>query len=124
VEQSSEDSVGCEVLWSAGGVTLSGDIDAVNASVIEQRIRALLGAAEVVVDCRAVTFLDVAGLRMLAQVGISAIARGAVLRLRCSRAMTETFNVCGMRELPGLQLELELELELELDDHDSPGSLR
>jgi anti-anti-sigma regulatory factor len=86
----------------------------VNAPMIEQRIRALLGGGNVVVDCRVVAFLDVAGLRMLARVGIAAVTAGTVLRLRCSPAMMEMLNVCGVRELPGL--------ELDLDDHDGPGA--
>ena len=71
-------------------------------------------------DCRDVTFLDVGGLRMLARVGAAATAAGAVVRLRCSPAVTETLSVCGLREIPGLVLDL----DLDLDDHDSPGSLR
>jgi len=116
MEQRSEDSTGCEVGWSAECVAVSGEIDSANAPVIEQRIRGILSAGDVVVDCRAVTFLDVAGLRMLARMGDAAVALGAVVRLHCSPAVTETLNVCGVRELPGVVLNP--------DDHDSPGSLR
>nr|WP_296065374.1 STAS domain-containing protein [uncultured Actinoplanes sp.] len=95
---------------------MSGEIDAATAPVIEQRVRGLLSAGDVVVDCRAVTFLDVAGLRMFARIGDAAVTTGAVMRLLCSPAVIETFDVCGVRELPGVVLNP--------DDHDSPGSLR
>src|SRR3954469_1470441 len=107
MERRSEDVTGREVVWSGGCITVSGDIDSANAPVIEQQMCALLGAGSVVVDCRAVTFLAVAGLRMLAQLGVAAIAVGAVVHLRCSRCVTETFSLCGMRELPGLVLDLD-----------------
>jgi anti-anti-sigma factor len=116
MERRSEDSAGREVVRSAEGVTLSGDIDEANVPEIERRLCAVLEAGDVVVDGRAVTFLDVAGLRMLARVGVAAAAAGAVVRMRCSPAMTETFNVCGVRELPGLKM------EREWDDHDGAGS--
>ena len=116
MERRPEDSTGCEVAWSVGYITVSGEIDAANAAVIERRIRALINAGDVVVDCSAVTFLDVAGLRVLARTGVAAIDAGVVVRLRCSPAVTETLEVCGMRELPGVVLDL--------DDDDTPGSLR
>jgi anti-anti-sigma factor len=116
MDRRSEDATGCQVGWPARCFTVSGEIDSVNAPMIEGRIRAFLSAGDVVVDCRAVTFLDVAGLRMLARTGVAAIAAGAVVRLQCSPAVTETLDVCGMRELPGVVLDL--------DDDDSPGSLR
>jgi anti-anti-sigma factor len=116
MERSSEDAIDCEVVCSTGCITVSGEIDIANATVIGRRLRAHLTPRNVVVDCRAVSFLDVAGFRMFAQLGIEAIAAGAVVCVRCSPAMTETLNLCGMRDLPGLVLDR--------DDHDSPGDTR
>lgn len=105
MERHVEDLTGCEMAWSAGSITISGEIDAANAPVIEQRMRALLSAGNVVVDCRAVTFLDVAGLRMLAQLGVVATALSAVVRVLCSPTVTATVNLCGPHELCGLVLD-------------------
>jgi anti-anti-sigma factor len=114
MEWHSEQLAGCELAWSAGSITMSGEIDAADAPMIENVLRTLLGAGSFVVDCRAVTFIDVAGLRMIAQVGVAATAVGAVVGLHCSPAVTETLNLCGLHELPGLVLTR--------DDHDSAGS--
>jgi anti-anti-sigma regulatory factor len=113
MEQHTEDATGGEVERSPGGITVSGAIDIANATVIGERMCALLTSGKVVVDSRTVTFLDVAGVRMLARFGLAALARGAVVCVRCSSAITETLAVCGVRELPGLQL-----------DHGGPGSPR
>jgi anti-anti-sigma factor len=116
MERYSDDAVVCEVVCSDGRITVSGEIDIANATVIGRRLRALLTPGTVLVDCRAVSFIDVAGLRMFAELGGAARAAGAVVRVLCSPAMTETFDLCGLRELPGLMLDR--------DDHDSPGSPR
>jgi anti-anti-sigma factor len=114
MERHSEDATDCEVVYSTGCITMSGEIDIANATVTGRRMCAHLTPGNVVVDCRAVTFLDAAGLHMLAQLGVAAIAAGAVVSLRCSPAVTETLNLCDVRELPGLVLDR--------DDHESPGS--
>jgi len=116
MEQQTEVLTGCEVVWSVGCLTVSGEIDLANASVIEQRIRALLGTGNILVDCRAVTFLDVAGFRMLTRVGVAAIAADTIVRLRCSPRVLEMLQLCGVREIPGVVLDR--------DNHDGPGSLR
>jgi anti-anti-sigma factor len=116
MEQRTEVLTGCEVVWSVGCLTVSGEIDLANAPVIEQRIRALLGMGDIIVDCRAVTFSDVAGFRMLTRVGVAAIAADTVVRLRCSPGVLETLQLCGVREIPGVVLDR--------DNHDGPGSLR
>ena len=92
------------------------EIHLANAPVIEQRIRALLGMGNILVDCRAVTFLDVAGFRMFTRVGVAAIAADTIVCLRCSPRVLETLQLCGVREIPGVVLDR--------DNHDGPGSLR
>ena len=116
MKQQSEVLAGCEVEWSAGWIKVTGEIDVANAPVIELRIRALLEAGDVVVDCGPVTFVDVAALRMLARVGNAAAAVSTVVRLRCSPVITETLALFDPCELPGMVLDR--------DDFDSPGSLR
>jgi anti-anti-sigma factor len=116
MERHSEDAVDCEVVCFTGCITVSGEIDIANATVIGRRLRAHVAAGNVVADCRAVGFVDVAGLRMFARLGVAAIAAGTVVRVRCSPAITEMLYLCSVRELPGLVLER--------DDHDCPGSPR
>ena len=105
MERQSEVLADCEVVWSVGRIEVSGAIDVANAPVLGERMRALVGDGELVVDCRSVTFLDVAGFRMLAEVGAAALARGATVCLQCSPVVTEMLNLCGVRELPGVVLE-------------------
>ena len=114
MERQSEVLTGCEVVWSVGCLTISGEIDLANAPMIGQRIRALMGVEHVVVDCRAVTFLDVAGLRMFHRMGAAAVAADTVVRLRYSPVVTETLTLCGVREIPGVVLDQ--------DDHDGGGT--
>ncbi|MDI6105136.1 STAS domain-containing protein [Actinoplanes sp. NEAU-A12] len=96
---------GCEVVWSAGQIAVSGEIDVGNAEVIGERIRALLGPPVVTVDCAAVTFLDVAGMRMLARVGAAAAAVNTTVRLRRSPSVAETFALCNVDALPGIVMD-------------------
>jgi len=115
MEWRSEDATECEVVCSPGCIAVSGEIDIANATMIGRRIRARLTPGRVMVDCRAVTFVDVAGFRMLTELGIAAIAAGAVIYLRCSPAVMGMVHLFG-RPLPGLVLDR--------DDYDSPESLR
>jgi anti-anti-sigma factor len=112
----SEELTGGEVVWSAGCITVSGEIDSANARVIGRRMVALLIPGSIVVDCREVTFLDAAGLRMFADLGRAAIDVGAVVHLQSSPAVTETIKLCGVQELPGLVLDR--------DDADGPRTPR
>lgn len=114
MKRQSEIVAGCEVAWSPGWIVVSGAIDLANAPMLERRMRALIGPGQLLVDCRAVTFLDVAGLRMLAEVGAVALAAGTAVCLQCSPVVTEMLNLCGVRELPGVALEHE--------SQESPGS--
>jgi anti-anti-sigma factor len=116
MERQSEVLAGCEVVWSTGWIMVSGAIDLASAPALERRLRALVGPGELVVDCRSVTFLDVAGLRMLAGLGDLARAGGTTVCLHCSPEMTEMLTLCGVRELPGVALRPE--------NDDSPGSRR
>jgi anti-anti-sigma factor len=116
MKQQSEMLAGCEVAWSPGLITMSGVIDMANASAIERHMRGLIHSGDLVVDCRSITFLDVAGSRLLAEVGVMAIAAGATVCLQCSQVVTEMLNLCGVREIPGVVLKHE--------NHDRPGSRR
>jgi anti-anti-sigma factor len=116
MEQQSEILAGCEVVWSPGVITMSGVIDMANAPAIERHMRGLIRSGDLVVDCRSITFLDVAGFRLLAQVGVMAMAAGATVCLQCSQVVTEMLTLCGVREIPGVVLKHE--------DHDRPGSRR
>jgi anti-anti-sigma factor len=116
MEQQSEILAGCEVVWSSGVITMCGVIDMANASAIERHMRGLIRSGDLVVDCRSITFLDVAGFRLLAAVGVMAMAAGATVCLQCSQVVTEMLTLCGVREIPGVALEHE--------DHDRPGSRR
>lgn len=95
----------CEVVVRSGRVAVSGEIDVANAAVVGRRLRAHLNPGTVVIDCGAVTFVDVAGVRMLAGLGVAALAAGSVVCLRCSPALLETLALCGVRDLPGLTLD-------------------
>lgn len=105
MEQQSEVLAGCEVVWSPGRIRFSGAIDMANAPALGRRLRALLGPGQLAVDCRSVTFLDVAGLRMLAEVGLAALAANGTVCLQCSPVVTDMLDLCGVRELPGVALE-------------------
>src|SRR5512142_3131736 len=100
MERHSDDATDCEVVCSPGHISVSGEIDIANAAAIGRRIRAAMVAERLVVDCRAVTFLDVAALRMLTHLGAAARATGTVVCLRCSPAVAEMLDLCGLRELP------------------------
>jgi hypothetical protein len=67
-------------------------------------------------DCGLVSSLDVTNFRMLSELGVGALAAGATVRLRCSPAVTESLNLCGVRQLTGVVQNG--------DSHDSPGSIR
>jgi anti-anti-sigma factor len=116
MEQQSEILAGCEVVSSSGVITMSGVIDMANASAIERHMRGLIRSGDLVVDCRSITFLDVAGSRLLAEVGVMAMAAGATVCLQCSQVVTEMLTLCGVREIPGVVLEHE--------SHNRPGSRR
>jgi anti-anti-sigma factor len=116
MERRSEDASGCEVAWSAGCVTVSGEIDISNATVVGQRMSSALNSGDLVVDLRAVSFLDVAGFRMLTRLGAEAAGSGVAVRVRCSRAVIEMMRLYGMSEVPGLHLDC--------GGHDGPESGR
>ena len=82
MERQSEALAGCEVVWSAGWIRVSGAIDVASAPALERRMGALVGPGEFVVDCRSVTFLDAAGLRMLA--GLGELARAGARPCACT----------------------------------------
>ncbi|MFC6565455.1 STAS domain-containing protein [Actinoplanes utahensis] len=118
VDRHVEVMTGCELMWSADEIALSGEIDASNAALIGARIHALLGAPVVTVNCAAVTFLDVAGLRMLVRTGVAAAAADTIVRLRCSPAVLLTFQLCESRNPLGMVLQGD---DPVVDGHDGDG---
>lgn len=112
-------TAGCAVAWTDGAVGVAGEVDRANVHLVEHRIRAGIGdwaggervidtvptgEAATVLDCTAVTFLDAAGVRMLARLGAAALAAGAVLTVLASPAVLLTVRLCGEPDLPGLVL--------------------
>src|SRR5689334_14789802 len=96
---------GGEEASSIATVVLAGAIEGSNAAVIEERIRAHLGAHGVTVDGTAVDFLDVAGLRMIIRIGVAAVAQRTLVRLQCSPAILLVMALCDVSDIPGIVLE-------------------
>jgi len=87
-------------------LTATGEIDSTSAPVLKDRLDALLdgGATEVTVDLTGVTFLDSAGLCVLAAGYRRASAVGGRLRvLVSSRAVIRPLQITGLWDL--LQVE-------------------
>lgn len=87
-------------------VTAAGEIDSTSAPVLKDRLDALLdaGVEELVVDLTGVTFLDSAGLCVLAAAYRRASADGHSLRvLASSRAVVRPLQITGLLDL--LQVE-------------------
>lgn len=104
MERRSEILEGCELVWSDDGIVLTGEIDPANVTLVEERVLPLIADPVTVIDCRTVTFLDAAGIRMLARLGSAALGANAVVRVRCSAPVTMSLRLCGFDELPGLSL--------------------
>ena len=83
-------------------LTVTGEIDSSSAPVVRQHLDALLDDAvrELVVDLTAVTFLDSAGLCVLAATHRRAAADGVDLRvLASSRAVVRPLQITGLWQL-------------------------
>ncbi len=83
-------------------VTVAGEIDSSSAPVVRDRLEALLdaGVEELVVDLTAVTFLDSAGLCVLASAYRRSEAEGRRLRvLASSRAVIRPLQITGLWQL-------------------------
>jgi anti-sigma B factor antagonist len=91
---------------SAARLTASGEIDSTSAPVLKDRLVALLdaGAREVVIDLTGVTFLDSAGLCVLAATYRRASAEGCRLRvLAASGAVMRPLQITGLWDLLGVE---------------------
>jgi anti-sigma B factor antagonist len=87
-------------------LTAAGEIDSTSAPVLKDRLEALLdaGATEVTIDLTGVTFLDSAGLCVLAAAYRRATAENRHLRvLAATRAVMRPLQITGLWDL--LQVE-------------------
>src|SRR5262245_35289100 len=103
----SELLAGCMVTWTDGRITLSGDIDELNADAIADRMCARMTGGNTIstVDLTGVTFFSAAGIRMLAKIGVAARHRDAIVHVTCSPKVWRIVALCGGSALPGLVLD-------------------
>jgi anti-anti-sigma factor len=103
----SELLAGCKVGWSDGRITLSGDIDELNADTVAERIRTGIANATTVpvLDLTGVTFFSAAGVRLLMAVAAAARAADVVVRVTCSPTVWRIADLCGGTDVPGLVLD-------------------
>jgi anti-anti-sigma factor len=82
-------------------ITLSGELDVANVEVLEASTDGLLDAVEIVLDLRAVTFLDSVVLGRLVRLHQDAEAAGATMRLVVDDAsMTRTLlRITGLDQV-------------------------
>jgi anti-sigma B factor antagonist len=88
-------------------VSVTGEVDSSSAPVLRAELDSVLGAgpAEVVVDLCAVTFLDSAGLAVLAGAHRRSGADDVRLRVLASgRAVIRPMKITGLWELLGVEL--------------------
>ena len=87
-------------------VTAAGEIDSTSSHVLRRRLDDLLdaGAEEICVDLGGVTFLDSAGLCVLAAIHRRALREGVRLRvLASSRAVIRPLEITGLWQLLGAE---------------------
>ena len=97
-------SVDVSVTGSGAVVTAVGEIDSTSAPVLRERLEALLEGevTEFTVDLTAVTFLDSAGLCVLAAAHRSAARQDVTMRvLASSRAVIRPLQITGLWALLG-----------------------
>lgn len=95
-------SVDVSVTGSGAVVTAAGEIDSTSAPVLRERLEALLQSevTEFTVDLTAVTFLDSAGLCVLAAAHRSAARQDVTMRvLASSRAVIRPLQITGLWNL-------------------------
>jgi anti-sigma B factor antagonist len=83
-------------------VTATGEIDSTSSPVLRQRLDAVLdgGVRELCVDLRGVTFLDSAGLCVLAAAHRRSVGQGVRMRvLASSRAVIRPLEITGLWQL-------------------------
>jgi anti-sigma B factor antagonist len=96
------DLLSIEVTAAPAIVTVAGEIDSTTAPELRQRLDDLLdgGATEFTVDLRQVSFLDSAGLCVLAGTHRRAVRDGVRMRLLASsRAVVRPLQITGLWEL-------------------------
>jgi anti-sigma B factor antagonist len=113
VDQSTSDLVTIDISTTESSVrvTAAGEIDSTSAPVLRERLQDVLesGAPEFVVDLVGVTFLDSAGLCVLAAAHRRASAQGVGMRVvAASRAVIRPLQITGLWTLLGAS-------EVELD---------
>ena len=99
-------TIDVSVAGPATVLTAAGEIDSTSAPVLKDRLEALLdaGATEVTIDLTGVTFLDSAGLCVLAAAYRRATAENRHLRvLAATRAVMRPLQITGLWDL--LQVE-------------------
>jgi anti-sigma B factor antagonist len=106
VDHPTSDLVTIDVSESDAGVrvTAVGEIDSTSAPVLRERLDAVLadGAQQLVVDLVGVTFLDSAGLCVLAAAHRRAAGQGTGMRvLAASRAVIRPLQITGLWSLLG-----------------------
>lgn len=87
---------------SSSCVTASGEVDSTSAPVLRQQLDALLDGEvrELVIDLGQVTFLDSAGLCVLAATHRRAVRQGVTMRvLASSRAVIRPLQITGLWDL-------------------------
>jgi anti-sigma B factor antagonist len=113
VEPSTTDLVTVEVAPTESGVRViaAGEIDSTSAPVLREQLESILGteAGEIVVDLVQVTFLDSAGLCVLAAAHRRAVSQGVRLQVvAASRAVIRPLQITGLWALLGArQVELD-----------------
>ena len=91
---------------AAARVTATGEVDSASAPLLQSQLDDLLdaGAREVVVDLDGVSFLDSAGLCVLAATHRRAVAEDVRLRiLASSRAVIRPLQITGLFDLLGVE---------------------
>ena len=104
IDRPTSDLISIDVSDLGAGVivTTVGEVDSTSAPVLRERLDAVLegGAQEITVDLAAVTFLDSAGLCVLAAAYRRASGQGVRLRvLAASRAVIRPLQITGLWEL-------------------------
>ena len=108
IDRPASDLISIDVADLGAGVTVTaaGEVDSTSAPVLRERLDALLdgGAQEITIDLAAVTFLDSAGLCVLAAAYRRASGQDVRLRvLAASRAVIRPLQITGLWNL--LQVE-------------------
>ena len=107
IDSSTSDIVSVDVSVSGPVARITaGEIDSTSAPVLRQHVESLLDgdAAELTIDLGEVTFLDSAGLCVLAAAHRRSVRQGVALRvLASSRAVIRPLQITGLWDLLGAE---------------------